>query len=128
MYMDWYNSLNKSSLTPPSWVFGPAWSFLYTTILIAFIVLVKDGNLLLKVPQFVLFFLQLGLNLYWPVLFFQKHLIGASLVDIVLLWVVLLFTIISFWQVSHLAAVILAPYFIWITFATYLNYKIFVLN
>jgi len=130
--MNWYKSLNRSKLTPPSWVFAPAWTILYITIFISFVVLVKDGttggDINTKIPQLLLFCLQLGLNLVWPKLFFGKHLIGLSLIDILLLWVVIFFTIISFWQVSHLAAILLIPYFLWVSFASYLNYKIFVLN
>ena len=126
--LNWYKTLNRSSLTPPDWVFGPAWAILYLTMIISMFLILKDGNFATKIPQIGLFCVQLGLNLLWPDLFFSRHLIGASLIDIALLWVVIVFTIISFAKVSVLAAIIIIPYLLWVSFATYLNYKIFTLN
>lgn len=128
MDLTWYSTLNKSSLTPPSWVFAPAWTFLYITIVVSFALLLKGGDIKSKIIQISLFTIQIILNLVWSPLFFGMHLIGAALADIVLLWIFILFTIISFWRVSKPAALILVPYFLWVSFASYLNYKIFVLN
>ncbi len=128
MNLNWYATLNKSHLTPPSWVFAPAWTFLYITIIISFLLLIKGGNLHSKILPITFFVIQMILNLIWSPLFFGKHLILASLIDIVLLWVFILLTIISFWQFSKTASLILIPYFLWVSFASYLNYKVFVLN
>lgn len=128
MDLNWYKTLNKSALTPPDWIFGPVWTILYILMFISLWIVIKDGEYLSKIPQIVLFFIQLGLNLLWPQLFFAKHNITMSFIDIVLLVIVLIFTIISFWQVSHLASILLIPYLLWVSFATYLNYKIMVLN
>lgn len=124
----WYKSLKRSRLTPPDWVFAPAWIFLYITILISFILIVKDGHILSKIPRLLIFFIQLGLNILWPKLFFEDHLIKEAMIDIILLWASILLMIISFWNISIFAALILIPYLLWVSFATYLNYKIFVLN
>lgn len=126
--LNWYNSLNRSGLTPPGWVFAPIWTILYLMMFASLILIVKDGYISNKIPQLGLFFIQLGLNLLWPDLFFSRHLAGAALIDIILLWVAILFTIISFTKLSIVAAVLLVPYFLWVSFATYLNYKIFILN
>lgn len=128
MKLDWYTTLNKSSLTPPDWVFAPAWIILYISMAVSLILVLKDGSIFSRIPQIGLFCIQLGLNLLWPDLFFNRHLIGASLIDIILLWLVIIFTIVSFSKVSIIAAVILLPYLAWVSFAAYLNYKIFILN
>ena len=96
MNLNWYDTLNKSGLTPPSWVFAPAWTFLYITIIISFLLLIKDGNLQAKALPITFFVIQMILNLIWSPLFFGKHLVLASLIDIILLWVFILLTIISF--------------------------------
>lgn len=126
--LEWYKSLNLPALTPPDWVFAPAWTILYSLMFISIFLVLKDGNIAAKIPQIGLFCIQLGLNLLWPDLFFVRHFIGMALIDIFLLLIVILFTIISFWHISHLAALILIPYFLWVSFATYLNYEIFALN
>lgn len=128
MKLDWYNTLNKSPLTPPSWVFGPAWTVLYVMIGLSFFFILREGNLSSKIPQISVFVFQLTLNLMWSKLFFGMHLIKASLVDIIVLWISIILTIILFWQISHTAAFLLIPYLLWVSFASYLNYQIFRLN
>ncbi len=125
---DWYNSLNRSKLTPPAWVFAPVWMILYIMMFASLFLIVKDGNIVLKIPQIGFFFIQLGLNFLWPDLFFERKLPKVAFFEILLLIFAVLFTIVSFSQISNLAAALLFPYFIWIAFAAYLNYKIVVLN
>ena len=128
MDSNWYKSLKQPQLTPPDWIFAPVWTVLYLSMLVSFILMVKDGNISAKISQIGLFMIQLALNLLWPDLFFARHMIFAAMVDIIILLVFIILTIISFWKVSPLAGAILIPYLLWVSFASYLNYQICVLN
>jgi tryptophan-rich sensory protein len=77
---------------------------------------------------FSVFFIQITLNFFWSFLFFKFHLLGWSLVEIVVLWAFILLTIIVFYKISHVAAYLLVPYLLWVSFATLLNATFFRLN
>ena len=75
-----------------------------------------------------LFAAQLILNAVWSPVFFGNHSIGNALAIIVLLWAVIVLTILIFTKISKVAAWLLAPYILWVSFAMYLNYAIWALN
>ena len=74
------------------------------------------------------FVVQLALNAAWTWLFFGRHRPDLALVDIAVFWVVLVFTVLSFWRLQPLAGAILLPYLSWVTFASFLNLAIWRLN
>ncbi len=119
----WYATLPKPALNPPSWVFGPVWTMLYLLMGISLFLVWQQRakNSKKTTPALIIFFTQLLLNTLWSVLFFGLHSPGLALIDIVLLWVAILFTIISFSRISRPAAYLLVPYILWVTFAIYLN-------
>ena len=126
--LTWYNTLNQPFLTPPAWVFAPAWTFLYITIFAALIVYAfrkSDKN---KTWGYVLFFAQMLLNLLWSPIFFYYHNIALALVVVVLMTVLVLWNIVEFYKISKIAGAILIPYLCWTIFAAYLNFGILVLN
>ena len=75
-----------------------------------------------------IFALQLVLNGLWTPIFFGLHLIGFALVEIVLLWIAILWTILAFQKISKPAAWLLIPYMLWVSFAVVLNASLFLLN
>jgi benzodiazapine receptor len=122
----WYDFLEQPSFTPPSWVFTPVWLVLYVMIGIS-------GGLLWNLREraffaFSFYVIQLLLNLLWPFIFFGAHQIGFALVNIVLLWIGILLTIVFAYGKNKMAAWLLVPYFLWVTFASVLNYRFWVLN
>ena len=123
----WYNSLITPPLTPPAWVFPQAWTFLYITIFLAFLMFLfsKSDN---KKIGYVCFFTQLILNFSWTPAFFIFKNIIVALIIIILLDIMIFFTIKEFAKVSRLSALFLVPYFLWVLFATYLNIGFLVLN
>ncbi len=123
----WYQSLSKPPLAPPDWVFAPAWLILYITILAAFIVYSRKSS---KDKKFgyVCFWSQLALNFSWSPIFFGAKRMLVALVVIILLDIFLFLTIKSFYKISKPAALLLLPYFIWVIFATYLNFEYWRLN
>ncbi len=125
----WYAGLAKPSFTPPGWVFGPAWTLLYILMGIAAGLVWGRGLDAPGVrPALRLFVLQLGLNVAWSFLFFGLRSPALGLLDIVLLWLAILATIVSFGRIAAAPAWLLAPYLAWVSFATVLNFSILRLN
>jgi benzodiazapine receptor len=124
----WYAALQKSSWTPPNWIFGPVWSALYLSMAIAaWLVWRRAGFAGARLPL-TLFSLQLVLNLAWTGVFFGSRMPGAAFAEIVLLWLFILATTAAFWPLSRAAAWLMVPYLLWVTYAATLNYGIWRLN
>ncbi len=126
---DWYQFLEKPILNPPNWVFGPVWTLLYILMGVALFLVWKKGweNKSVKLAM-VLFFLQLGLNALWSILFFGFQNPFLAFVEIVILWLLIVITMENFYQISKLAMYLLIPYLLWVSFASYLNASIWLLN
>eukprot|EP01113_Clastostelium_recurvatum_P044699 TRINITY_DN7575_c0_g2_i1.p1 TRINITY_DN7575_c0_g2~~TRINITY_DN7575_c0_g2_i1.p1 ORF type:complete len:188 (-),score=39.59 TRINITY_DN7575_c0_g2_i1:53-616(-) len=132
----WYTNLKKSSLTPPSWVFPVAWTSLYGLMgyashLFAKAILQSPPSLAtshLAQLGMGLYAGQLALNLAWTPLFFGAHNVGGALVDMAVLIPTVAACISVFNRVNTGAGNLLLPYLAWISFASYLNYKIWVSN
>jgi benzodiazapine receptor len=125
----WYDLLVKPSFNPPSWIFFPVWTTLYVLMGISlFLVLMeqKKGHDVL-IPL-LLFGVQLVLNVLWSYLFFGLESAGAGLAGIAVLWIFIVATLITFFKVNRVAAILLVPYLVWVSFAAILNYAIFRLN
>ncbi len=120
----WYRDLAKPPGTPPSWVFGPVWSVLYLLMGVAL------GRLIhRRAWSAVSFFgVQFALNLMWTPVFFGAHRISAALAVIVALWMALMWTIHLSRKSDRLSAGLLLPYWVWVSYATYLNAGFFLLN
>lgn len=118
----WYATLNHPPGKPPNEVFGPVWSVLYLMIGISFaLVWHQRAHQSGKNRPFQVFGLQLFLNLAWTPLFFGAHQIELALVVILLLWGTIILTIREFAALSKTAALLLVPYLLWVSYATYLN-------
>lgn len=126
---DWYLTLNKASYTPKNWVFIPIWFTLYIFMGIAAgLVWIKGFYHIWVKTALYHFGFQLVLNTLWSMVFFGYHNTFWSLLIILILVLLILFTINWFRIVSKTAAYLLIPYLLWICFITLLNYKIWVLN
>jgi tryptophan-rich sensory protein len=125
----WYATLNKPSFSPPNWLFAPVWTLLYIMMGFAAALVWQKG---LQNPRvrtaLVIFLAQLILNMVWSVLFFGLRSPLYGFMDILFLWAMILVTIAQFSKVSTLAAALLIPYILWVTFASGLNLGIFLLN
>ena len=125
----WYPSLTKPPLTPPSWIFGPVWSILYCLMgLAAGLVWNKPIRRFAVRGALRLFIIQLTLNAAWSPLFFGFQEIGFALVEIVMLWITVAATTITFYVLSKPAGVLMLPYLLWSSFAVYLNAGFWMLN
>lgn len=125
----WYASLEKPPFNPPNWVFGPVWTTLYALMGIsAFLVWrkgIRDRQVKIAIGIFAA---QLVLNVLWSVTFFGLQMLLGGLIVILILWVTILLSIITFFRISKTGAVLLIPYIIWVSFATLLNLSLWRLN
>lgn len=125
----WYAALNKPALNPPAWVFGPVWTTLYLLMgIAAFLIWRRWGKHPGAKVALVIYAIQLFLNAIWSPVFFGLRAPGAALVIIVLLWVAIITTIVKFHPIARVAAYLLIPYLMWVSFASYLNFSIWLLN
>ncbi len=125
----WYVTLSKPLWAPPNWLFGPVWTTLYVLMGIALFLVWRQG-LYRRDVQFTIyiFAIQLLLNLTWSVVFFSYHSIFGGFIVIMILWVAIFANIIAFFVISRPAGLILIPYLIWVSIASYLNYSVYLLN
>jgi tryptophan-rich sensory protein len=127
---DWYASLAKPDWTPPTWVFGPAWTILYAMMALAAWRLWRRRHACPRESRraLALFAVQLALNLAWTPVFFGMQRPDLALAVILLLWAAIAATIVAAWKACRTAAALLVPYLAWVTFATALNMAIWRLN
>lgn len=125
----WYRFLKKPPFTPPSWIFAPVWIFLYITMgLAAFLIWNKGIELPDVKTALAAFLVQLALNFSWSLVFFGLRSPLGGLIVIAALWLAIVVTIILFWRVSPVPGLILIPYLLWVSFASYLNFAIWMIN
>jgi translocator protein len=125
----WYAGLKKPRYTPPNRAFGPVWTTLYFLMGISvFLVwqkgLATNGALL----AFILFWIQLAINAIWSIIFFGLKAKGGGVITIVVLWLLILATMVFSFRVSVWAGMLLIPYIVWVSIASYLNIGIWMLN
>ncbi|UUE98075.1 tryptophan-rich sensory protein [Xanthomonas hortorum pv. pelargonii] len=113
---------------PPGWLFGPVWTTLYGMMAVSAWLVWRRGGWNGTRGALSLFVLQLGLNGLWSWLFFARHMGAWAFVDIVALWVALVLTIVAFAKWQRVAAWLLVPYLLWVSFAAALNYSVWQLN
>ena len=118
----WYRTLDKPQWNPPDGVFGPVWTTLYLLMGIALVVVRRAGEDTHRAQ--LVFGLQLALNTAWSFVFFGNRDPRGALAVIALLWLAILATIVEFGRIRPAAAVLLAPYLAWVSFASVLNAEI----
>ncbi len=120
----WYLTLNKPLFTPPGWLFGPVWISLYFLMGVALFLIwqKKDKKAL------TFFSVQLVFNAFWSIAFFGLKSPLFGLIVIIILWILILLTIIKFFKISKSAGWLLIPYILWVSFASILNFALFLLN
>jgi benzodiazapine receptor len=124
----WYAALHKPSWNPPNQVFGPVWTLLYLMMALAAWLVWRAAGWPAVRPALGMFAVQLALNVGWSVVFFGLHRPGWAFVEIVVLWAAILATLLLFRPISPRAALLLAPYLLWVSFASVLNLAVWRLN
>lgn len=125
---EWYLALNKPDWHPPTWVFGPVWSTLYVLMAVSAWLVWRQGGFARQLRPLSLFLVQLVLNAAWSPLFFGLKQPGIAFAEILLLWLAIAATLVSFHRVHRIAAWLLVPYIAWVSFAAFLNGVLWQLN
>jgi len=125
----WYAGLRKPDFAPPNWIFGPVWTTLYLLMGISLFIVWKAGLDKIAVRRSVVVFgVQLVLNIFWSYLFFGLRSPLLGLIEIMVMWIAIALTIVFFLKVSKTAALLLVPYLLWVSIASYLNYLLLMFN
>lgn len=125
----WYPLLNKPSFNPPNWLFAPVWTSLYILIgIAAYLVWVKRDQVQHFPRTVAIYFIQLILNLAWSFIFFYLHEIGFALAEIIALLLVVILNAVMFYKIDKWAGLLYIPYILWVSFASFLTYNLFILN
>jgi len=123
-----YAELVQPTWAPPAWLFGPVWTALFAAMgVAAFLVWTRRDRAGAR-GALGLFVVQLVANGLWSWLFFAWREGLWSFVDIVVLWLLIVATVVTFWRVHRAAGVLLLPYLAWVTFAAVLNFVLWRTN
>ncbi len=128
--MDVYGTITRPPLSPPGFLFPIVWTVLYVLMGIGSVMVYTStgGGSTAKERALLIYSVQLAVNFFWSIIFFnmQKYLLAFFV--IILLWVLIMAMILSFVKTSKAAAYLQVPYLLWVTFAAYLNIAIYILN
>ncbi len=127
---EFFNTLIKPPLSPPSWLFGVVWPILYA-LMGAAAYLVYDsvkGEKFEKKNALYYYAAQLFVNFLWSIVFFGLESLVGGLIILLILDILVIIVMYKFSKINRLASWLLIPYLIWILFATYLNIGFVVLN
>ncbi len=128
--MDLYSEITKPPLAPPSVLFPIVWTVLYILMGISSAMVYNQKN---EKPgeirsALTVYGINLFLNFFWSIIFFNMRAFLFSFIWLVALWIVILVMIIKFYKIRPIAGILQIPYLLWVTFAGYLNLAIFLLN
>lgn len=127
--MERFEVIRKPPLTPPGWIFPPAWSILYLLMGLASYMALTSGREAAEIrAAHIVYGVQLAMNLLWSLFFFNLSTYLFSLLWLVALWLLILLCLILFCRLKHAAGWLMLPYLIWVAFAGYLNLGVYLLN
>lgn len=126
--MEIFESLNKPPLSPPGAIFPIVWSILFLLMGISAARIYRAPKSEARTRALTVYFVQLVLNFGCTILFFGAGLYYAAFIWLIVLAIMILVMILSFYPIDRLAALLQIPYFLWVAFAGYLNFMIARLN
>ena len=125
---DWYHGLRRPSWNPPDWVFGPAWTLIGILTAWSAALAWSTADAAQARTVIILFAVNGVFNILWSLLFFKLQRPDWALAEVVLLWLSIAALIAAVLPHSLLAAGLLAPYLVWVTFAAFLNLTLVRMN
>lgn len=124
--METFASVSKPPLSPPGWLFPVVWTILYVLMGVAsYLVLTSKKP---DTAALTVYGIQLVFNFFWSIIFFNLNLYLLAFLWLVLLWLLILKTTSLFYGISKISGYLMIPYILWVTFAGYLNFSIYLLN
>ncbi|MBP3329821.1 MAG: tryptophan-rich sensory protein [Clostridia bacterium] len=127
--MENFERLNQPPLSPPGWLFPVVWTILYTLMgIAAYLVVTSNATQKDKRTALTIYGVQLFFNFLWSIIFFNREDFLFAFIWLVALWALIIANIILFYRISKPAGIMLIPYLLWVTFAAYLNFAIYLLN
>lgn len=124
----WYAFLNKPFFSPPNWIFGPVWTTLYILMGISLYIIWQSKKSTKRTQALILFGVQIVLNAVWSILFFGLQSPLVAFIEIIILLFAILLTAKYMYSISKVAGYLFIPYICWVTFASILNFAIYLLN
>lgn len=115
-------------LSPPSWVFPVVWAILFALMGIGAARIYLTPASGARSRALLLFLVQLFFNFLWSIVFFNLQAFGFAFIWLVALWLLILWMTVSFYRIDPLAGLMQIPYLLWVTFAAYLNFGVWLLN
>ncbi len=122
-----YAILDKPAFSPPAWLFPLVWGILYVLMGISSYIIYNSGCIN-RSNALKIYGVQLFVNFFWPLIFFNMKLFFLAFAWILLLWVLVILMIVRFFGCNKIAAYLQIPYLLWVTFATVLNYAVAMMN
>lgn len=124
----WYQALAKPAWNPPDWAFGVIWTAIFALCAVSGVVAWRAARTVR--PEWIVgvFALNGALNILWSLLFFRLRRPDWALEEVGLFWLSIAILVVFLWRISRVAGALIAPYLIWVTIATVLNYEIVRLN
>ncbi|WOO37509.1 TspO/MBR family protein [Anaerocolumna sp. AGMB13020] len=124
-----YGQLIQPPFAPPPWLFGVVWPILYILMgIAAYLIYITPAAPADKQVSLFYYGAQLFVNFTWSIVFFRFQAYGLSVLVLAFLLVLVTFTMIYFFDLNRLAALLLLPYYLWLLVAYYLNIGVFLLN
>ena len=121
-------TVTQPSFAPPPAIFPVVWAVLYALMGVGMARVWLYGVVPEKLTAQNLFVAQLILNFFWPLIFFNVMAFGFAFLWIILLWILVLAMLLAFWRQDTLAGFLQLPYLLWITFAAFLNFTVWMQN
>lgn len=126
--MDSFASLNKPPLSPPGWLFPVVWSILYILMGISSYLITESGKPARSKTALTVYGVQLFFNFMWSIIFFNFEAYLFAFIWLLALLALVIINAILFYRIDRRAGLLFIPYILWIIFAGYLNFGIFLLN
>lgn len=124
-----YESMMKPAFSPPAWVFPVAWTILYLMMgLASCLILAAKTDQGSKMIALLLYFIQLAMNFFWPIIFFCWEMYLWAFLWLIIMWGIVLSCVLRFFRIRRIAGYLMVPYVMWLTFAAYLNMGVLLLN
>lgn len=123
-----YNTINRPALSPPMWLFPTVWGILFVLMGIGAAIVYTSPQSDERTDALKIYGFQLIVNFFWTIIFFNLRSYLFAFIWLVLLWALIIVMILRLKKISSAAAYLQIPYLLWVTFAGYLTFMIWIMN